>query len=743
MRFLAIFIAAALCAAKARADGVWTPVGLCGGGALFTPAISRADPRLILLNCDMSGAYLSRDGGSNWTMIDQGQLRSDTQCRPAFHPTDTNVIFAAQDGALKVTHDGGQHWSALKTPAGRLRGEIGIDPGSPGQMLIGDEQRVYRSFDGGGSWIACDGPQGCAIGFHFDQTSPAGRRTLAAATSRGIWRSADGGNSWRLVSERLGREILSFCGGSNARRGRSRWYCSTPGRLVEGRLTGGVFGTSDLGDSWETTMSGGINVETNAFDPWAQGPVAQYPWVLTCDSNPDEVWAFNSSTGVPPPHHCAAYHSSDAGRTWRATFFPDPRFPGYNCGPEFMTAVDGQYYQGTPLGVAIDAGEGSRVVQTDSSYCFITADRGEHWRSGANRPAQGFKVEREPRWESNGLVVTTAWNHYIDPFESNRHYLCYTDIGFARSLDRGATWIWWARAGRAPWSNTTYELAFDPEVPGKIWGAFSDVHDIPNFNIVGGGHRTDRAGSVCLSTNFAASWEPRNRGLPQHPVTSVILDPGSPKGRRTLYASVYGYGVFKSVNDGVSWLPSSAGITDAANRRVCRLQRANDAVLFVLVTGSKAGGRWAPGAGVYRSSDNATTWQKITVSQEFAWPKDLTADPADSNILYVGAADANGQDQAGLWRTTDGGVSWKRLIRAGAEHFGGYLHPARPGWVYATLTEGATGAGLWLSQDNGGAWKPMKLPFSNAQRVAFDPADPTVIYVSTFGGGVWKGPASE
>ena len=59
-----------------------------------------------------------------------------------------------------------------------------------------------------------------------------------------------------------------------------------------------------------------------------------------------------------------------------------------------------------------------------------------------------------------------------------------------------------------------------------------------------------------------------------------------------------------------------------------------------------------------------------------------------------------------------------------------------------TLTEGAPGAGLWLSKDNGETWAAMDgLPFANAQRVAFDPADETIIYVTTFGGSVWRGPA--
>ncbi len=58
-----------------------------------------------------------------------------------------------------------------------------------------------------------------------------------------------------------------------------------------------------------------------------------------------------------------------------------------------------------------------------------------------------------------------------------------------------------------------------------------------------------------------------------------------------------------------------------------------------------------------------------------------------------------------------------------------------------TLTEGATGAGLWLSQDDGRTWQAFNgLPFSNIQRVTFDPTDDTQITVTTFGGSVWRGP---
>jgi len=65
---------------------------------MFTPAISPADPNLMMLNCDMSAAYFSEDGGRNWRTIRHAQLRSDTACRPVFHPADADILYASSGG---------------------------------------------------------------------------------------------------------------------------------------------------------------------------------------------------------------------------------------------------------------------------------------------------------------------------------------------------------------------------------------------------------------------------------------------------------------------------------------------------------------------------------------------------------------------------------------------------------------------------------------------------------------------
>ncbi len=110
-------------------------------------------------------------------------------------------------------------------------------------------------------------------------------------------------------------------------------------------------------------------------------------------------------------------------------------------------------------------------------------------------------------------------------------------------------------------------------------------------------------------------------------------------------------------------------------------------------------------------------------------------------MIYLGAADAGNSD-GGLYKTTDGGDTWARIARQGRDCFGATVNPRKPDWVYMCIGEGAPAAGLWLSKDAGETWKSLdEMPFHNALRVSFDPSDDSVIYVSTFGAGIWRGPA--
>jgi photosystem II stability/assembly factor-like uncharacterized protein len=710
-------------------------MGISGGGAMYTPAISPHDPSLILLSCDMSCAFRSTDGGQTWEMIHHSYLLANTRCRPVFHPTDPDVIYAAHgwEGGLRVSRDWGQTWAPLgrESPSGLVA--LTVDPGNGDFLLGAGWDGVHRSLDGGLHWEKASGLTGEVVGFHIDQTSPREQRRCFAGADTGVFVSEDAGMSWGQIGEGLPpKPMYEFAGASDSRGDACVLYCTLRGEVVDAEYVGGVYRSTDRGRTWQQMMGPGIDVKER--ERWGRKRAPQYTYVLMSDRRPLTVYAVR---GRPSQ----VFRSDDGGENWRPVLFTRMDSDEVNLEPNYLMAELGGS-ESNASGAGINPADPDMVMTTDWMCAQITRDGGKTWDTLHTRRAEGQGAAAQgQRWVNTGLTVTSVWFYYIDPFESNRHYIAYTDIKFARSEDGGKTWYsQWDR----PLRNTTYELAFDPEVPGKIWAAIADVHDIPNANIILGRHWSRGGGGVGVSEDFGVTWRDTSAGLPESCVISVVLDPKSPRDARVLYASVWEHGVYKSVDSGHTWARKSEGLgAPDQNMRACRLILHPDGKLFCVVTGLREDDRFRlKGPGLYRSRDGGDTWEWINESQPLFWPKDFDVDPRDSDVIYLGAADAGRRGEGGLYKTTDGGGTWERVAREGPECFGATVDPKRPDWVYMCLTEGNPGPGLWLSKDAGKSWKPYEgLPFRNVQRVAFDPDDDSIIYVCTFGGSVWKGPA--
>lgn len=771
-RLLGAAVVAILCAGCTfqTRKAQWEPVGLSGGGGLTNPAFSPHDPNVMLTESDMGGRYISRDGGTTWSMIHRDQITAVFRgAPPLFHPTKPGVIYALCPGtAIRVSRDNGRTWHPLDDacqPQTDMITRMYIDAAT-GRMLIGSQSgKVQFTDDEGKTWTEATGVTGRVLRFVARHDSPAQARVYYVGTSEGVFASADGGKTFapKMAGLPAGKSLTGFAGGSNAKD--TVLYAAVPCWLEDGQLAGGVYVSKDGGESWQRAMNPKINVQTQRSSPWAAGDIPQYRLFVANDVDPNTAYVHGAGTSFFPPNHNTIYKTTDAGATWTETFFVDPRFKEHNAAYDWKTLYMKQSHVGSPIAMEISPTDPNVLSRCDGMFIYTTKDGGKTWLAQHTIQANSATDDRDAVWLCNGLVNTTTWNYYVDPFEPNRHYICYTDIGWARSLDRGKTWRWWGPGGRPEdlesveedmplpreWTNTTYELAFDPEIPGKFWGCFSGHHDIPNENSIWRGTGKSRFdGGVALTTDFGVSWKPLLTGLPRKPVLSVILDPTSPKGNRTLYASVYDEGVYKSTDDGATWRRTSEGLGHPDNMRVCKIHRHKDGTLFVLITGMRIpadGPLTEKGVGLYRSTDGAATWQKVNANQLLLYPRDYAVDPDDSNVIYIGASDgAPGQPkQGGLWRTVDGGKTWELVIRKRGAHFGATFHPKHKGWIYTTTCgwhPPPDGGTLWLSKDNGKTWKSLDgIPFSQLHRVHFDPLDDSVIYVTTFGGSVWKGPA--
>jgi photosystem II stability/assembly factor-like uncharacterized protein len=721
----------------------FTNVGLCSGSSLHGGSVSPVDPKTMLVQSDMSNAFYSHDGGQTWHLIHMKYLRGGGTRAPAeYDPKNADVIYWTDAHAVKVTRDRGVTWTKLGDDQpwdSEKRNEqhpvrrIYVDPDYPTRIFVGTNDALYLTENNGKNWKKLPTVGGVVFKIATDRTSPKDKRVYFVGTADGVFRSDDSAATFQKKTTGLPEGGLTgFAGASSA--DATVLYACTPCTLESGKLAGGMFRSTDKGEHWQRCMNADIDA-----DPKLATRNGAYQFVTAADKMPKRAYVYCEGVSYYPPNHSTVYRTDDAGASWHAVYFSDPRFkaPGAECNvpTDWQTEAYGHRDQGPTRDLEINAGDPDMAVLTQERWYIYTQDAGKSW----NVAHTGERIVKDGQvsWRNNGLMETSCWDYCIDPFEKNRRYIVQTDIGFSRSIDGGATWIWGGPTLPQGVNNTTYQLAFEPEVNGKIFGAFSGTHDIPNYNSAYGTHfRPERSnGAVGVSLDHGATWT--KLWATKLPVTALVLDPTSPKGNRTLYAALFEGGVYRSFDDAKTWeAAKNVGLGSAANKRSLRIVIQPDSSLLCLVTGKVKGE--TDGVGLYRSTDKGDTWTKISAGQPWTWVKDFSVNPRDPNEILVAAS----RDHPGLYRTKDLGKTWELLTSKGREHFGGYFHPAHPSWMYLTLTEDAQECGLYFSKDDGKTWKAYsQIPFANIQRVCFDPDDPEHIYLTTFGYSVIKAPA--
>lgn len=191
----------------------------------------------------------------------------------------------------------------------------------------------------------------------------------------------------------------------------------------------------------------------------------------------------------------------------------------------------------------------------------------------------------------------------------------------------------------------------------------------------------------------------------------------------------HGDGVYKSTDGGKTW--SHLGLANTLHISSVVIHPSNPDIVYVGAQGSPWGPH--PERGVYRSTDGGDTWNLILHSNEYSGINDLVMDPNNPRILYAamwehrrkpwhGYQLNSGGPGTGLFKSTDGGDTWKELttdLPEPAGKFGIAVSPVDSERVYALVEAKQGESGLYVSDDAGKGWKQVNSDHVLTQRSAY------------------------
>ena len=197
----------------------------------------------------------------------------------------------------------------------------------------------------------------------------------------------------------------------------------------------------------------------------------------------------------------------------------------------------------------------------------------------------------------------------------------------------------------------------------------------------------------------------------------VVAVAGHPVERGVFYFGACAGGVWKTEDGGVYWENVSDGYFGTASVGAIAVSQSDPNVVYAGTGEACIRGNVSHGDGVYRSTDGGRTWRNVGLGDTRHVAR-VRIHPSDPDVAYVAAlGHAFGpNDERGVFRTTDGGESWERVLdrgdRAGAADL--CMDPGNPRVLYAatwetlrqpwSFTSGGPGSGIFRSTDGGDTW---------------------------------------
>ncbi|BEP95802.1 hypothetical protein GmRootA79_41860 [Acidovorax sp. A79] len=292
----------------------------------------------------------------------------------------------------------------------------------------------------------------------------------------------------------------------------------------------------------------------------------------------------------------------------------------------------------------------------------------------------------------------------IDPATPATVYAGTEFMGVSKSTDGGATW---AVANSGLPNTRVSSLAIDLATPATLYASTS--------------------AGVAKSTDGGATWALAGSGLQGYSVYSLAMAPGA----ATLYAAGtesvwHGNGfhaegrVFRSQDAGATWAIFMNGLTGTQGVQTLAIDPATPTTLYA-----------GTDSGAFKSINGGVSWSSSSAGLNNNNVLSLAMNPATPATLYAGTAGG------GVFKTTDGGANWSAANTGLASLYvlSLAIDPATPTTLYA-----GTVGGVFKSTNGGTTWSAAHSGLANAivQALAIDPATPTTLYAGTNGSSVFK-----
>ncbi len=693
----------------------WTNTSIARGGRSIGVAGSDARPNEYYFGATGGGLWKSTDGGQNWRPVTDGKINSSSVGAVAVCASNPDVVY-------------------IGTGETQLRGDI----------LQGDG--VYRSTDAGATWTHLGlaetqnvsrirvHPENCdvawvgAFGIH-SMPNP----------ERGVFKTTDGGKSWRRTlfrSDRAGIADLALDPGDPNVLYAAVWEAWRKSwGMSSGGDDSGLWKSTDGGESWQDITS------TLGLDP--AKPIGKIG-ITVSGANSDRLWAL-----VEHEPEGGVYRSDDGGRSWelmnderklrqRAFYYTriyaDPKADSvvYALNTGFYKSNDGG--KTFPISFRVPHGDNHDLwIASDDPQRMINANDG-----GGNVSVNGGQTWTDQDYATSQFyrVITTAHEPY---------HICGAQQDNSTACIPSGGWDHLSAAG-----NYFYEaggcesgyIAPDPRNPNVFFaGCYGG--SLSRYD-----HATGQQRAVNVWPENPMGWSSkdlRERVQWTFPIVFDRKDPG------ILYTGTQK--VWRTRNEGQSWEQISPDITradpstmGASGGPITKDQTGVEtyATVFAIEPSkTEAGVIWAGSDDGYvhvtRDGGAAQpTWANVTPpdAPDFVRINTIESSPHTPGKAYVAGIRylVDNDRSPYVWKTTDYGKNWTKIVNGlPADDFMRAVRedPTRPGLLYA-----ASERTVYVSWDDGAHWQSLalNLPVTQVADLVVEDHD---LVIATHGRGFW------